>query len=491
MRKVFSACTLMFTCFLTAQVTEVNETVTPGKIKSHISFIASDELRGRDTGSPEIDIAAQYIASRLLEYGIDPIDSSQGYFQQVPLKAVSAPKSGVIATPETSLAIGSDALLMDGSDGYWKTSSVFVNYGMPKDFEKTDVSGKVVVAICGSKTERDPRKWLKLSREKRALAQQLGAVGLIELYNSPQIPWVLLVPYLSNDKILIDEAKPDQSEPLLTLWVNDGGNDKVSLFQGSLIEIKIEGTATRKFQGKNVVGISRGTDPKLKDEYVLFGAHYDHVGVGQPDSDGDSIYNGSRDNAVGTVTVLSMAEHLAKYPAKRSALFVFFTAEEKGLLGSKFFSDHSIIPLEKIVYCFNSDGAGYNDTSVATIIGLERTTAKADIVEACETYELKAIEDPAPEQGLFDRSDNVSFAKKGIPAPTFSLGLTSFNEEINKYYHQPADNPESLDYDYLLRFFRAYVLAGKKIANSESRQFWIKGDKYFEAGEKLYGLKNQ
>ena len=204
------------------------------------------------------------------------------------------------------------------------------------------------------------------------------------------------------------------------------------------------------------------------------------------DANGDSIYNGSRDNAVGTVTVLTAAQNLAKKPTKRSGLFVLFTGEEKGLLGSKSFVDNSPVDLSDIVYCFNSDNGGYNDTSKATIIGLTRTTAEEMIVEACQAFGLEAIEDPAPEQGLFDRSDNVRFAAKGIPAPTFSMGFTAFDDEITKYYHQAGDNPNTLDYAYLEKFFKSYVYACRMIGNAKKTPFWNKGDKYYDSGVELY-----
>jgi Zn-dependent M28 family amino/carboxypeptidase len=184
-----------------------------------------------------------------------------------------------------------------------------------------------------------------------------------------------------------------------------------------------------------------------------------------------------------------MAKNLAKYPTKRSALFILFTGEEKGLLGSSYYVDNPVLPLNQMVYCFNSDNAGYNDTSLISIIGLTRTTAENNIFSAAETFGLKAIEDLAKEQGLFDRSDNVNFAKKGIPAPTFSLGFTSFDGDVTKYYHRPGDESHTLDYDYLLNFFKAYVLAGRKIANDPVTPVWNSGDKYEEASKGLYGVK--
>ncbi len=257
-------------------------------------------------------------------------------------------------------------------------------------------------------------------------------------------------------------------------------------YQPVSLKVNTRGRGTSTVMSQNVVGIVEGTDPKLKEEYIIYSAHYDHVGVHPSKVPGDSIFNGARDNAVGTTTVLSMAENLAKHPTKRSALFILFTGEEKGLLGSRYYVNHPVLPLEQMVYCFNSDNAGYNDTSVATIIGLSRTTVGQHIKDATSAFGLKAIDDPAGEQGLFDRSDNVNFAKKGIPAPTFSLGFTSFTGDVTKYYHQPIDEADSLDYDYLLKFFQAYVLSGRKIANDPKTPTWIAGDKYEKASKALY-----
>ncbi len=464
------------------QIAQVDETITEGKIKSHIYFLASDALKGRDTGSPELDIAAEYIASRFREYGVEPVNGS--YFQEVPFKKVTPPSQGIINTGDLTLAVGDDVLLLDGSNGDWDQDMVYIGYGTEDDFRKHNVEGKIVVALCGSKGEQDPRSWTRLAAEKKKRVTEFGASGLIELYNSTKVPWTLLVRYLHGERTVLDKGE----ESVLHLWVNDSNNERAKTFdrKKATVSIKVEGMQVKKINSKNVVGILPGTDPDLREEYMMYSAHYDHVGVGAPNDEGDSIYNGSRDNAVGSVTVLAMAENLAKYPTKRSSLFVLFTAEEIGLLGSQYAADNPIIPLDKIVYCFNSDNGGYNDTSLATIIGLPRTTADQEIIKACKAYGLTAVDDPAPEQGLFDRSDNVNFARKGVPAPTFSMGFTAFDEEIGKYYHQQTDNPETLDYEYLVKFFKSYVYAGRLIADRDTRPFWVEGDKYYETGKELY-----
>ena len=200
----------------------------------------------------------------------------------------------------------------------------------------------------------------------------------------------------------------------------------------------------------------------------------------------DSIYNGARDNAIGTTAVIDAARYFAQHPAKRSILFIAYTAEEIGEVGSKYFSLHPLVPLKQLVYNLNIDNANYNDTSIITVIGLGRTSADEDIKKACAAYHLTAMPDPAPEQNLFDRSDNANLADKGIPAPTFSLGIKKFDAEINKRYHQLSDEVGNFDLDYGLKYIRSFILAAKYIADNPAQPVWIKGDKYEAAWKELF-----
>ena len=145
-----------------------------------------------------------------------------------------------------------------------------------------------------------------------------------------------------------------------------------------------------------------------------------------------------------------------------------------------------MVPLKQTIFNLNTDGAGYNDTTIVSVIGLERTGAKAEIEAGAKAAGLGVFGEPAPEQGLFDRSDNVSFAAKGIPAPTFSPGFKTFDEAIGKYYHQAIDNPESLDFGYVHKFCQAYAHTARLIADRPTRPQWSVGDKYEAAGKTLY-----
>lgn len=461
-------------------------TVATNTIRDHIYYLAADSLAGRNTPSAELNIAAHYLANSLKSYGVKPVVGQQNFFQEVPLRRISSKQSGTISIEDKILNLGKDFLLLKGGDIQQEAEVVFLKRGTKTDFEEIDVKGKVVLVIAGLEGQKSPQEWFYSGADKHKIANEKGAVALIEIYSSIQFPWNYLVQYMNQPQTVVETQK---GTAIPHIWINT--NDPLAIASlkagnGVKVKLEIEGSEKEVLKTYNVIGMIKGTDSLLKKEYIIYSAHYDHVGIGRADINGDSIYNGARDNAVGSVTVLSAAENLAKYPTKRSAIFLFFTGEEKGLLGSAYYANNPLIPLEQVVYCFNSDNAGYNDTSIASIIGLTRTGAQPLIEKACNTFGLTAIEDPALEQGLFDRSDNVNFAKKGVPAPTFSLGFSGFDEEIGKYYHQPGDEAESLDYEYLTKFFQSYVYACRLIGNTDNAIFWKKGDKYYEVGKQLY-----
>lgn len=473
-------------CFSQSDIDLVKNGVSQEAIEGHIYFLASDELKGRATGSPEIDIAAQYLATTMQRFGVQEVPGAPHYFQAVPMESLKPAQTLKVTLGDDEWTGWNSIIALNAENIDVKSEIVFVGYGSESDYQNKNVKDKIVLVKAGSKENQQPREMLQVSSLKRAVAGKFGAKALIELAPVEKVSWESISGFLSREKFGLGTNEPPS---IPHVWLKDSGkqlSNSVSKINGKVTSLVIAGASNEITMSKNVVGMVEGTDPKLKDEFIIYSAHYDHIGLGEPNIDGDSIYNGARDNAVGVVTVLSAAENIAKNPTKRSALFILFTGEEKGLLGSSWYANNALIPLDKMVFCFNSDNASYNDTSVATIVGLERTTAANHIKNACQTFGLKALDDPAPEQNLFDRSDNVNFATKGVPAPTFSLGFTSFDAEVFKYYHQVTDNPESLDYEYLLKFFQSYVLACRHIANDPKRPFWVEGDKYYTVGKELY-----
>ena len=490
MKKLLIVLSLCFTTFLFAQTEKekVENTVSKSKIEGHIYYLADDLLKGRQTGTPENKIAASYLANALRSYGVQPNPETGTYYQNVPLTRKAPPKN-------ISLRIGGEEIAatvaINANKMSYSGDAVYLNYGLEADYQNQDVQGKIVLVKAGSEDAKDARGAFDLMESKRAIAEKAGAIAIIELLNSQDNMWGFISHNFESPSMSLGamENKMLKSVGISHLWVQDKNHvlaTNIASRRALGTSLSMDATKTEQVNSQNVIGMVEGTDTNLKNEFIIYSAHYDHVGVGTPDATGDTIYNGARDNAVGTTTVLSMAENLAKYPTKRSALFILFTGEEMGLLGSKYYVENPVLPLRQMVYCFNSDNGGYNDISKATIIGLPRTTAADHIKNAAKAFGLTAIDDPAPEQGLFDRSDNVHFAAKGIPAPTFSMGFTSFDGEVTKYYHRPGDHADSMDYEYLLKFFSAYVMAGRNICNDPVTPFWTAGDKYEAAGKKLY-----
>ncbi len=461
--------------------------ITKEKIEGHIYFLSSDELKGRATGTNEIKIASQYIANMFRSYGAKTVPGANGYFQDVPFTRTTAATTRSLSV--NGIVQTTAPIPIGGSNIQYEGDAVYLNYGLEEDYKGKDVNGKMVYLKAGSSTATSPQQMFELMEEKRDLAKEQGARGVIELANINPMIWNFIENAFSEDRMTLQDEEADKDD-FNYIWVLDPNDEIVQSLaskSNNTAKLTILGIVEHTIMCRNVVAMIEGTDPKLKEEYIIYSGHYDHVGIGTPDAAGDSIYNGARDNGVGTTTVLSMAENLAKHPTKRSALFILYTGEEMGLHGSKYYVENPLIPLEQIVFCFNSDNAGYNDTSLITIFGLGRTTAENDIKVAASAFGLTAIDDPAPEQNLFERSDNINFATKGIPAPTFSMGFTSFSGLVTETYHKPNDEAHTIDYDYLVKFFKSYVLAGRLIGNNPKTPFWTSGDKYEAAGKVLYG----
>lgn len=466
------------------------------ELEAHMRILASDELEGRRTGEQGNRVAARYIAEQFRRYGVAPVPGQKDYYQPVWFEKTLAAQKGTLTAGAESLEQEKDWVLLSGEKTELTAPVVYAGYGLEDaskkwdDYKGLDVKGKIVVVQGGLPESQSPRESIATAGQKRKLAAEKGAVALIELYNATT-PWNFIAKFMSGERLGI---APENALPssLPHFWVN-GKEAKVTRALRDAKSIAISNPGRRILQALsyNVAGYIEGSDPQLKDQYILLSAHYDHVGVGaqggQPFTPEDSIFNGARDNAFGVTGMLAAAKSLAEAKPKRSVLFVAFTGEELGLLGSRYYAGHPLLPLNKCIFNLNSDGAGYNDTSVLAVIGLRRTGASEQIEKAAKAFGLGVVGDPAEEQNLFDRSDNVNFASKGIPAPTFSAGFRDFDAEIMKYYHQAIDNPETIDYYYLLRYSQAYTLSARLIANLANPPKWEAGDKYEQAARELYG----
>lgn len=495
---------LAFVCFTTAQAQNDSRApefdITKADLEAHLRFLASDALQGRRTGEMGNDIAAAYIASQYATYGLKQVEGAQGYYQPVPFEAITPPSMAKIVVEDETYTQGDNLLMMTGNLELTKTKAVFANYGWvdeetgANDYDKLDVKGKLVFVLPGTPEGQDPLTVFNSMSKKRKLAKEKGAVGLIELYRL-QFPWQFFLSYFGKESLnLADKMETIKSSPNFVYgWIKEENKETFNAMKDSKktkVELSSEGFSRRAVTSNNVIGLLEGTDPELKDEYLLITAHFDHVGTGKnggsPYTPEDSIFNGARDNAMGTTALLGALQALAEAPPKRSVIFLAVTGEEIGLLGSQYYAENPLIPMEQVIFNLNTDGAGYNDPSYVSIVGFGRTGTDGLVEAASNIFGLDVFPNPAPEQNLFDRSDNVSFAKLGVPALCFSPGLTEFDEEISTYYHQAADNPDSIDFDYLQKFCQALARTARLIADDEDRPFWVEGDKYEEAGKQLY-----
>ncbi|MEO8474709.1 MAG: M28 family peptidase [Chryseolinea sp.] len=462
--------------------------VTGKDAGAHISFLAADQMRGRNTGSPELDIAANYIATQFKLYGVKSPPALKGYFQDVELQKIMKPTTGKFLIDTSAFNLGKDLLFVSGSSIDKQSDIVFAGYGSNEDFEKVDVKGKVVVVYAGAEGKADVGEALiTLGPEKQSQAYSRGAIALVEIFAIPGVPWQGISNFLSGQRL---SMRPKIAGTIPHLWLRNstrfGLSDllKTKMSKGQ-IEVKVNPPIF--IHSNNVIGVIEGTDPKLKKEWIAVSAHYDHVGVRRGVGD-DSIYNGARDNAIGTVAVLESARYFSRHPPKRSIAFIALTAEEVGLLGSAWYAEHPVIPLKQTVFNFNCDGAGYNDTTLISVIDLNRTSTDQILKKAALSQGLVLKGDPAPEQKLYDRSDNANFAMKGVPAVNISPGIKAFDQELFKYYHQPADEYESLNMHYLQRFYRSFVYALYLLSAEPTKPTWKAGDKYEQAGKALYGM---
>jgi len=447
--KRFSLLAILFCGLLTTvSAQQIDKTlpefsISELEVAGQMHFLASDFLQGRRTGSNGNVIAANYIASQLRAFGYSPING-ESYFQTVPLVQRTAPTMGKLTAGDFTFTQDNDLLLVKGPAAEVSTGVVFANYGWVDE----DVKGKIVITRPGIPGDAGQSGIFKGIREKAQMAADAGAVGIVELYLLP-FPWKSFKGYFGGASVGLDDGN---STPIPYGFVKAGDDflpavkAKKKGLKGSLSS---NGQQRSPIESMNVGGVLEGTDPELKAEYMLMTAHFDHVGVGKqgggPFTPQDSIFNGARDNAFGTISLLQAAKAFAAKPPRRSIIVLAVTGEEMGI-----------------------------DPQVAI---------------AAKTFGKGVINDPAPEQGLYDRSDNVSFSAKGVPSLTFSGGTTGFSDEIMKYYHQAGDNPETINMAYLKEYCQAYTLAARLIANRDVRPYWVEGDKYEELGNKLYNKK--
>lgn len=516
--------------------------IDPLRIRQHVRFLSHDLLEGRGTGQRGGDIAGEYMATQFALMGLKPAGENGSYMQKVPMV-------GVMTLPETTFALvpqrgdARNLKFLDEYVGMDQTQQpkssvdadiVYVGYGIvaPEyqwdDYKGVDVRGKVLLMLVNEPDSNDPKffkgraltyygRWTYKYEE----AARKGAVGVILIHKTDMAsyPWEVVRNSNSGEKSYL---KLDGTPKLkVASWVQldiakqmaaGAGLDLDKLmvdarsrdFKPVALPVKLKAemvSKIRPFESNNVIGILPGTDAALKDEAVLYTAHYDHLGI-RPDQPGDNIYNGADDNATGCGILLEMANAFTQSMQKprRSILFAAVTAEEQGLLGSEYLGKHPPIPAGKIALDLNFDDIPpLGAPQEVEVSGSERTTFFPVVHALAMEFRLNIRPDAHPEAGYYYRSDHFSLARVGIPSFSVSpgakykghdeaWGLKQAEEYTEKHYHQPSD-----EFDPKADFTADAVMArfgfalGWQAANMSQIPGWQKGDEFEAARLKSLG----
>jgi len=485
---------LLSTALLTqtpAAVQRAAQTISPEDIRRRIGIIADDSMRGRDTPSPELDKVAAYIGREYRRLGLKPGGDSGTFIQRYAIDRVEIRGDSSAAFVH---AAGNDATFAYGTDFQFVDNS----------FDTGDYAGELVLLsgpLTGAiavDTAALAGKMLILATRPRNRAELQRAIawkpqGIVFVGTAPDSIW---------RRNLERGSRPQPRDPLrpvgppvflairaisLQPVVSRLGGDlsaaqsatsfSVQSLGGAQLHVHARMRTVERKLAPNVVGILPGSDPVLKNEYVVFSAHMDHIGVAGPRGSGacraqgaDSICNGADDDGSGTVAVVEIAEALARLTPrpKRSIIFLNVSGEEKGLWGSAYFSDHPAVPINTIVADLNIDMIGRNWKDTIVAIGKEHSDLGATlnrIGAAHPELNMRPIDDIWPEENFYFRSDHYNFARKGVPILFFFSGT-------HPDYHQVGDSPDKIDAEKESRVARLIFYLGVEVANAAERPKW-------------------
>jgi Zn-dependent M28 family amino/carboxypeptidase len=506
--------------------------ITPAGIRANMEFLADDLLEGRGTGTRGHELAALYVRSRFEELGLKPAGANGGYFQPVPLRrmALVPAASSVTITrggKSVKLVLGRD-FITDGNPLATFSSAeaplAFVGYGVSApefdydDFAAVDVRGRIAVEFWGapSKFPAAPRAYYSDGYVKAKMAAAHGAIGLIDVWAGPmaeRISFDRLARFFEEPQFrwLNALGVPNDSVPEIRGFAVVNESTGASLFEGARKTLKqaLDDASQSNPQGfslpaeaaidlttrfttaesPNVVAALPGSDPALKNEYVIFSAHLDHLGIGEVIK-GDAIYNGALDNASGTSALLEIARAYSEMPTppRRSILFLSVTGEEAGLLGSDYFAHNPTVPIAQIVADVNMDGiALLYDFRDVVGIGTEHSSLSRELEDVARHMNLEVSPDPMPEEVFFVRSDQYSFVKQGVPSVFLFEGFKTVDPKLNgksislewetTIYHTPQDDmKQPFNFNAGAKFARIDLAVGYEVAQETERPHWNAGD---------------
>ncbi len=512
------------------------QSIRPDNIETHVRFLSHDLLEGRGTGQRGGDIAAEYIAAQFALYGLKPAGDNGSYLQRVPMVGITpGPETRFSLVPAHGSAI--DLKLLDEYVAYDQTQQpesmvdadiVYVGYGIEApeykwdDYKGADVKGKVLLMLVNEPPSDDPKfftgkaltyygRWMYKYEE----AARKGAVGAILIHKTEMAsyPWEVVRNSNSGEKSFLKldgtpklkSASWIQLEVARKLVANSGLDlDKLMAdantreFRPVPLSARLSArmkSKIRPFESNNVVGVLPGTDRVLKDEGVMYTAHYDHLGI-RPDMPGDNIYNGAMDNATGCGILLEIARVFSASSQKprRSIYFASVTAEEQGLLGSEYLGKHPPIAAGKISLDLNYDDVPpLGAPEEVEVSGAERTTFYSAVEATAKDFRFTIRPDARPEAGHYYRSDHFSLARVGIPAFSINEGMKFKGHDeawgrdqdadyTTHHYHQPSDEYHpGMDYTSDAAMARFGFALGWEASSQASRVDWKKGDEFEKA----------
>lgn len=504
----------------------------PQRIEADVRFLADDLLEGRAAGTRGYDLAALYVANRYRAIGLAPAGDDGTYFQNVPLLEGQRVREGATFTVqredgELAFAFQDDFLPgvnFNAASHAVSAPLVFVGQAVHApdlghdDFKDVDVRGKVAVYLSGAPSTfgNTQRAFHASSREKMAQLAAHGAVGAIGIGNpvdDAKYPWArgAMNWQMPGMRLVDADGKPVEAWPELkaTATLSVEGARRLlagapmaadEIFErresGKLQSFDLPGRVTlagattlKRVDSRNVVGKLPGSDAALSADHIAFTAHLDHIGIGAQ-VDGDGVYNGAFDNALGIAVMLQAATELKADAAatRRSLLFVAVTAEERGLLGATYFAQFPTVPKASLVANINMDMPTFlTEVTDVVPIGIEHSTLEADVQAAAAQLGVGLSPDPKPEEVVFVRSDQYAFVREGIPAVYLDAGIKARNPDIDAlalhedfltgHYHQPSDETDlSINYDSAAMLSRLNAAIGRRIGNADARPAWKDGD---------------
>ncbi len=490
---------------------EMAASVSPEALRRDLYIVAADSFNGRDAIRVESVRAAEFIANRMQQLGLEPAGDS-GYFQRVPLtrQGLGANTSFQVATGAGSPATTTDIPLGEGLVPLLSLGPgaplprleangdvVFAGYGVriPElgrdDLAGLNVAGRVVVVVNGAPAGLTAERTAELEgmdaigQRVGPLLQQGPAAIIVLLAGSSGDEYGLFAQDLGQGSVSLREGAPtDGPRQLPMVLLGRAAAGSPLLPAGWPADDKPQPLANRRFQGRvevertqhtsyNVVAVARGSDPQMNRTYVALGAHLDHIGV-VPPVNGDSIGNGADDDGSGVVALMAAAEAWQRAPRKprRSLLFVWHTAEEKGLLGSEWFTNRPTVPIDSIVAHFNADMIGRNHPDSLYLVGPRaapnnQSRMLGQIVDSVNTAATRFLinrewDSPTHPERIYYRSDHYNYARRGVPVVFFTTGL-------HDDYHKPSDTPDKIDYDKLARVTRLLLLSAAAVAERPTR----------------------